>query len=75
MRTLYIREKRLATLIQTTAAALDSKLRTTTMIGITNFCPKNQESFFNPIPTGQEQNQPLYERHVTKSGRNRVKQN
>ena len=27
---------------------------------------------FNPIPTGQGQNKPLYERHVTKSGRNRV---
>ena len=26
----------------------------------------------NPIPTGQGLNQPLYERHVTKSGRNRV---
>ena len=29
----------------------------------------------NPIPTGQGRNQPLYERHVTKSGRNRVKLN
>ena len=29
----------------------------------------------NPIPTGQGRNQPLYERHVTKSGRNRVKEN
>ena len=28
---------------------------------------------FNPIPTNQGRNQPLYERHVTKSGRNRVK--
>ena len=27
----------------------------------------------NPIPTGHGQNQPIYERHVTKSGRNRVK--
>ena len=27
---------------------------------------------FNPIPTGQGRNLPLYERHVTKSGRNRV---
>ena len=27
----------------------------------------------NPIPTSQWWNQPLYERHVTKSGRNRVK--
>ena len=26
----------------------------------------------NPIPTGQGRNQPIYERHVTKSGRNRV---
>ena len=26
-----------------------------------------------PIPTSQGQNQPLYEHHVTKSGRNRVK--
>ena len=28
---------------------------------------------FNPIPTRQGRNQPLYESHVTKSGRNRVK--
>ena len=28
---------------------------------------------FNPIPTSQGRNQPLYERHVTKSGRNRFK--
>ena len=28
---------------------------------------------FNPIPTGHGRNQPIYERHVTKSGRNRVK--
>ena len=27
---------------------------------------------FNPVPTGQGRNQPLYEHHVTKSGRNRV---
>ena len=27
---------------------------------------------FNPISTGQGRNQPLYERHVTKFGRNRV---
>ena len=27
----------------------------------------------NPIPTGHGRNQPIYERHVTKSGRNRVK--
>ena len=27
----------------------------------------------NPIPTSQGRNQPLYERHVAKSGRNRVK--
>ena len=31
------------------------------------------ESRFNPIPTGHGRNQPIYERHVTKSGRNRVK--
>ena len=30
-------------------------------------------SMLNPIPTSQGRNQPLYERHVTKSGRNRVK--
>ena len=29
--------------------------------------------FLNPIPTSQGRNQPLDERHVTKSGRNRVK--
>jgi hypothetical protein len=28
---------------------------------------------FNPIPTGHGQNQPIYERHVTTAGRNRVK--
>ena len=27
----------------------------------------------NPIPTDHGRNQPIYERHVTKSGRNRVK--
>ena len=27
---------------------------------------------FNPILTGHGRNQPIYERHVTKSGRNRV---
>ena len=31
------------------------------------------ERFFNPIPTSHGWNQPIYERHVTKSGRNRVK--
>ena len=31
------------------------------------------QNVFNPIPTGQGRNQPLYERHMTKSGRNRVK--
>ena len=45
--------------------------------------PFNSKSFvntlgrtkaFNPIPTGQGRNQPLYEHHVTKSGRNRVKE-
>ena len=30
-------------------------------------------SLVNPIPTGQGRNQPLYERHVTNSGSNRVK--
>ena len=30
------------------------------------------KSFFNPIPTGQGRNQPLYERHLTKSVRDRV---
>ena len=29
-------------------------------------------SYLNPIPTGHGRNQPIYERHVTKSGRNRV---
>ena len=27
----------------------------------------------NPIPTGHGRNQPIYERHVTTAGRNRVK--
>ena len=30
-------------------------------------------TFVNPIPTGYGRNQPIYERHVTESGRNRVK--
>ena len=35
---------------------------------------ESKELFYiNPIPTSQGRNQPLYERHVTKSGRNRVK--
>ena len=29
---------------------------------------------FNPIPTGPGQNQPLYDCHVTKPGRNSVKE-
>ena len=29
--------------------------------------------YLNPIPNDQGRNQPLYERHVTKPGRNRVK--
>ena len=29
--------------------------------------------FLNPIPTGHGRNQLIYERHVTKSGRDRVK--
>jgi hypothetical protein len=29
---------------------------------------------FNPIPTGHERNQPIYECHVTTDGRNRVNQ-
>ena len=33
-----------------------------------------QDFRFNPIPTDHRRNQPIYERHVTKSGRNRVKQ-
>ena len=28
--------------------------------------------YHNPIPTGHGQNQPIYERHVTTAGRNRV---
>ena len=32
------------------------------------------QSSLNPIPTGHGRNQPIYERHVTKSGRNRVKE-
>ena len=34
---------------------------------------KYLQKTFNPIPTGHGRNQPIYERHVTKSGRNRVK--
>ena len=33
----------------------------------------NHKIYLNPIPTGHGLNQPIYERHVTKSGRNRVK--
>ena len=34
---------------------------------------QNPREWVNPIPTGQGRDQPLYECHVTKSGRNRVK--
>ena len=34
---------------------------------------KWKKNGFNPIPTSQGRNQPLYERHLTKSCRNRVK--
>ena len=37
------------------------------------FLLSSTEWNINPIPTGQGRNQPLYERHVTKSSRNRVK--
>ena len=33
----------------------------------------NLEKIVNPIPTGHGRNQPIYERHVTTAGRNRVK--
>ena len=33
---------------------------------------EQQKIFLNPIPTGHGRNQPIYERHMTKSGRNRV---
>ena len=33
------------------------------------------KGFVNPIPTGYRRNQPIYERHVTTVGRNRVKRN
>ena len=32
-----------------------------------------KKNMLNPIPTGHGRNQPIYERHMTKSGRNRVK--
>ena len=32
----------------------------------------HSNDLLNPIPTGHGRNQPIYERHVTKSGRNRV---
>ena len=34
--------------------------------------PWSLTSYFNPIPTSQGRNQPLYELHMTESGRNRV---
>ena len=37
------------------------------------FQKKKEKNWLNPIPTGHGRNQPIYERHVTKSGRNRVK--
>ena len=42
------------------------------LFGVFNFPKKMQKFAFNPIPTGHGRNQPIYERHVTKSGRNRV---
>ena len=38
-----------------------------------NLNSERKNPWFNPIPTSQGQNQPLYEQHETKSGRNRVK--
>ena len=38
-----------------------------------NFNTQYTGVILNPIPTSQGRNQPLYERHVTKAGRNRVK--
>ena len=37
------------------------------------FYEDKMQNEVNPIPTCQGRNQPLYERHVTKSGKNRVK--
>ena len=37
-------------------------------------CYRDSHLFINPIPTSHGRNQPIYERHVTKSGQNRVKQ-
>ena len=37
------------------------------------FYEDKMQNEVNPIPTCQRRNQPLYERHVTKSGKNRVK--
>ena len=34
--------------------------------------PLEKSPDFNPIPAGHGRNQPIYERHVTESGRNRV---
>ena len=35
--------------------------------------PASKIASVNPIPTGHGRNQPIYERHMTKSGRNRIK--
>ena len=37
------------------------------------FYEDKMQNEVNPIPTCQGRNQPLYEHHMTKSGRNRVK--
>ena len=43
------------------------------MDGTLDFECSHLGGHFNPIPTSQGRNQPLYECHVTKSGWNRVK--
>ena len=60
------------------AIKVQTKYRARAIIsrGLYIFYPIFKDHFFvfNPIPTSQGRNQPLYERHVTKSGRSRVKE-
>ena len=45
----------------------------TTLLNFQTFFPPVCNFCVNPIPTGHGRNQLIYERHMTKSGRNRVK--
>jgi hypothetical protein len=51
---------------------LNTSYLTDSNIMITLKLESRQNVCFNPIPTGHGRNQPIYECHVTKAGRNRL---